>query len=1035
MKKILSGVLAGAMAFSMFASAAFANEASLDTQGKYDALKAKGIFEGTDGGAAALDEDMTRAQFAKIVTLLAGLKEDASAASVYTDLDGAGWAAGFIGAATKAGYFDGVAPGKFDPSGKVTLEQLATVMVRVLGLQVDANATVSGTSDWAKGYVAAAIKAGVISSASDFTVAAKRSALVDSTYVAYNEIQKKVTPANVGIAEVKATGAKTLTVTFNGPVDTEKAKLELKRNGSTATATVKFAEDKKSATLTTDVKLIDATYEVTLSGIDNLDTAKAKASVVATKERVAKIEILTASETIPQADKVQIDFKATNQYGEVVDLTASNFTIYAGSLTATNVAGKQAFTLDTYDGGVNIKKGDRVPVTIIHQDSAVQANKIFVVGEEPIVAKVEVGDLKNSSDVKVDSIEAGKSAYLEYTAYDQYGVKVTDLATLNSGKGITVVIPDSTLTAGLVNGDGKPFVSSVVGNDDPDLQLNAKSDATAKDITITLFANGTGQSVQKVIKVATPKVPATVDFGTYTGALAKGDVNTIATPDHMKKNLYLPLVVKDEAGNTLTAQEIVDNASKFTVYATGGVVELDTSVTSAIETSGEHKGKIKIARVVNKGNATVVVQLKDKPNVQASYSISAGDERKPESLKVTKEPAGKILLSTSGNATISSSTGDVQFNSKSEFKVKTFDQYGNDAKGNELDASGANKYVNYKVNFKLEQVTGGTENKDGVTVALGSRVLNDATKEADLSLADAFDKSFYFVATTAPKKGLWRLTGKLIDTKGTVSTSDDVELSSFTRTIELIDGKDSNTNLTYTVKLDKSVDNSLLALKKYDSSVTAATYAAVNSTYPKVQKEVKVEAKDSSGTTVALPSGIITSITSSNTNVVGDDDAKYIYGIEKGTATVTVLFNTPKGSNSATLEVTVKEDAPTVESISFSKTGRAIAASAISGKTAWDAALGEKLTVKDQYGSEYINEKTNTPYINTHNALLGIRYFVSNIKYKSNTAAADQDIISIDPQTGVLTYTPAGAANDLVSFTITAIAPNGKSASIDVSVD
>src|SRR5690349_9499574 len=74
MKKILTVALSTAMAFSMFASVAFGDTA-VTPQQKFDALAAKGIFNGYPDGSAHLEKEMTRAEFAKVITKLLGLKE------------------------------------------------------------------------------------------------------------------------------------------------------------------------------------------------------------------------------------------------------------------------------------------------------------------------------------------------------------------------------------------------------------------------------------------------------------------------------------------------------------------------------------------------------------------------------------------------------------------------------------------------------------------------------------------------------------------------------------------------------------------------------------------------------------------------------------------------------------------------------------------------------------------------------------------------------------------------------------------------
>ena len=318
-----------------------------------------------------------------------------------------------------------------------------------------------------------------------------------------------------------------------------------------------------------------------------------------------------------------------------------------------------------------------MPLTIIFDETGVQANKIFTVGEAPIVSKVEVGDLKDSNNNTIESIEAGtsaKGAYLEYKAYDQYGVQVEDPTVLNNaGKGVTVVIPDGNLVKGTTGADDA-FVSSVIGTDAPDLLLTAKANAEAKDVVITLFANGTGQSVTKTIKIAQPKVPTSIEFGAYTDTLAKGDTDK-----------FIPLVVKNEKGEVLSTQEIVDNKDAFTIYATGGVVTLGTPV---IQETGADKGKVKIASVDNKGTATIVVQLKDKPNVKAQINVSANDARYADRIAVSSAAADKAIQTAT-----------------TKVKFKTYDQLGGDWANAVTGATYATGDYTSQVVLKMEKIS------------------------------------------------------------------------------------------------------------------------------------------------------------------------------------------------------------------------------------------------------------------------------------------------------------------------------------------
>ncbi|MEC0129240.1 S-layer homology domain-containing protein [Paenibacillus pabuli] len=183
MKKILSVALSTAMAFSMFASVAFGDTA-VSAQQQFDALKAKGIFSGYPDGTAGLNKEMTRAEFAKVITKLLGLKEITGVFS-YNDknYNAKNWAAPYIEAVTAAGIMEGKNVEKkiFDFNGKVTVEEMAKVLTIALKLEVPAETNNSATT-WAKGYVQAAINAGLLDSKLNFQSNASRELLVGAAY-------------------------------------------------------------------------------------------------------------------------------------------------------------------------------------------------------------------------------------------------------------------------------------------------------------------------------------------------------------------------------------------------------------------------------------------------------------------------------------------------------------------------------------------------------------------------------------------------------------------------------------------------------------------------------------------------------------------------------------------------------------------------------------------------------------------------------------------------------------------------------------
>lgn len=189
MKKILSVALSTAMAFSMFASVAFGADAKLTDQQQFDALKQAGIVNGFPDGQAHLEKALTRAELAKIIVLSLNLTPvDATS---YKDANYANhWGRTYIEAATQAGILNGKDATKklFDPNGNVTVQELAKVLVTALKLEVPADAN-NSASEWAKGYVAAAIKAGYIADGINYQAQATRSQAVVAAYAIYEAAQ------------------------------------------------------------------------------------------------------------------------------------------------------------------------------------------------------------------------------------------------------------------------------------------------------------------------------------------------------------------------------------------------------------------------------------------------------------------------------------------------------------------------------------------------------------------------------------------------------------------------------------------------------------------------------------------------------------------------------------------------------------------------------------------------------------------------------------------------------------------------------
>lgn len=202
MKKILSVALSTAMAFSMFASVAFSADAKLTPQQQFDALKAAGIVAGYPDGTAGLDKTITRAELATIIVKAIDL-DPIPGVATYKDKNYSvnHWAAKYIEAATEAGILTGKDAVKqlFGPNDNLTVQELAVVLVKALKLEVPAETNNTAT-EWAKGYVQAAIDKGLIESGINYQANATRSQVVVAAHAIY-EANQVPTVASYTVSE------------------------------------------------------------------------------------------------------------------------------------------------------------------------------------------------------------------------------------------------------------------------------------------------------------------------------------------------------------------------------------------------------------------------------------------------------------------------------------------------------------------------------------------------------------------------------------------------------------------------------------------------------------------------------------------------------------------------------------------------------------------------------------------------------------------------------------------------------------------
>ena len=162
-KKVLALVLAFACAFTMFAGAAFTDQADISQTEAVDMLTALGVIDGYEDGSFQPDKTVTRAEMAKMIYIIRTGSSDASAynddATTFTDINGH-WARGYIKYCQSLGVISGKSTTIFDPNSTVTTQEAAKMLLVTLGYNA-VNAGLEGTG-WGQKTTALADENGLL---------------------------------------------------------------------------------------------------------------------------------------------------------------------------------------------------------------------------------------------------------------------------------------------------------------------------------------------------------------------------------------------------------------------------------------------------------------------------------------------------------------------------------------------------------------------------------------------------------------------------------------------------------------------------------------------------------------------------------------------------------------------------------------------------------------------------------------------------------------------------------------------------------
>ncbi|PWA12642.1 hypothetical protein DCC39_05320 [Pueribacillus theae] len=569
-RKYAVTTIAAAAAVSAVAPVASAAETKDFTDVKpdhehYDAIMAmaeRGIVTGLNDGTGRFNPEgpLFRAQAAVMFARALELRTPSNVKevlSVYTDVNENSEYADEIAAVTAAGIFGQFGKdskgnkikGKFNPWKNINREQMASVLVRAYDLEkldTDENVKINlkNVSPTHQGSVQTLANLGITVATDNFKPLNNVTRGQFSSFLKRTIDKYEAPSEGVAIESVKAINAKTLEVTFDSGIDADKAKLEvvkstIKQNISKTT----WAEDNKSVRLELTTKLTKGEYVVNVTGVSEKPLT---GSVQVEDERVDSIEILSDIAVVNRnanPTSATVAYQVKNQYGEDVTKT-TNLTTNSPSVTPNPSTG--VVTIDLGDDN-KYKVGDKVPITLVHADSAKSATKTLTLSAESAVSEVGIKGIYNKDGKKLnEDTKTSDEFYLLVDVKDQYGNAITDAEKASKGLIKSETNPTVIKTAGAGNA---VELSSLTIDGKKQLGLKLSGVQKAGESKVTLISTTSGKNDSYNIVVAETTRADVVNLSPPAIAVANEDI-------------LVPVSVIDKEGKVITDTKILNNPEK-----------------------------------------------------------------------------------------------------------------------------------------------------------------------------------------------------------------------------------------------------------------------------------------------------------------------------------------------------------------------------------------------------------------------------------------------------------------------------------------
>ncbi|WP_100401528.1 hypothetical protein [Bacillus sp. FJAT-42315] len=511
-----------------------------------------------------------------------------------------------------------------------------------------------------------------------------------------------------------------------------------------------------------------------------------------------------------------VSYQVKNQYGEDITKTTA-LTTNSAAVSAANGVATVSLT--------NEKVGDKLPITLIHVESAKSATKVVTLSAAATVSDVEIKGIYNKDGKALnEDSKVADGYYLLVDLKDQYGNALT-----NTSAASGLIVAESNPTVVGLEGTA-PAVTLTQLTIDGKKQLAVKLDAISKagESQVTLISKTSGKSAAYKVNVAETTRADVVQLSAPALAVANEDV-------------YIPASVLDKEGKAITDPKVLNNDTK------GVTLNLGAEFVTKDEALFV---KVPKAQVATKGVYSLLAQ--SATNKVATLTINVKEEAEATVIRGLKSTVSSTIKA-GASKTIDASDLVVE------------DQYGRVIDSADVKASltGGKKIVVKKADVNAPEITIDAANiTDAATaeITAGSAngtetlqfVLNDGSKDIVSSTAEVTvrvtDGSEYASYEVKP-------VGTVYDEKGAGATTTDATV--YNKEVEvygvladgskvkLVAGNDyavSSTNAT--LKADVSTDGVINAdgdVYQYATdakTITLPLTVTINATGEKLNQEV-----------------------------------------------------------------------------------------------------------------------------------------------------------------------------------------------------